>query len=384
MILSHDGKANSKLLILVVAAVCGVLIAYFVQKSAPSDPENNPAGLYSQSREIKINLVLQNSTSRLLNNTETRIFLPYRQNAHQYSEFVSANQEVKIFQDNIGNQHAYFQLKKVEPGQSIPIIIDFKLYQSESPVKTDEPDTVQYLYVDNVDHESLNKLNELAKQFKAEGPNETVNNVLQWWRTNQNNLAALDVSGSQTEGSAAQNTDEVSGELANEEPISPIVDEALEVEPEANPIVENEEQISDAPIEQQEDETFPDTKEPIATTFYDSLIGKFKSPYSDASLVTALLRSVKIPARTVIGVNTKGKTAVTTQDLVYWIEFFDGSVWKDIDLLNSQMMQDPNAYLAIQMYRELPTEFTDESDIDFLYESAGLSIAPGSLRILFN
>ena len=103
MMLLQKGKVNSTLLVLVVVVICGSVVTYFVKNPGSSESEMDLSSQYPQSRNLKINLVLQNTTSRVLENTDARIFLPFGQNAHQYSKFVSGNQEVR----NVKAVHQY-------------------------------------------------------------------------------------------------------------------------------------------------------------------------------------------------------------------------------------------------------------------------------------
>lgn len=373
MMLFQKGKVNSALLIFIVVVVCGTVVAYFIRNNSSFESEKDLSDQYPQSRNLKTNLVLQNSTSRLLENTDVRIFLPFVQNAHQYSKLVSANQEVRNVKDQIGNQQAYLRLQKVEPGQSIPIILDVKFYQSDTPVQTDEPDINQYLYADNIDSDSLVKLNELADQLNAENFDKTVDNILQWWRANKGNLIIQEIE-DKTPENVVQNNEETS--VAQENEVQIDVDKKVELG--------EQKTIKSDKSDDQLVNPLPVIVEHKSITFHDALSGEFKSPFADASLLTAMFRVAKIPSRTVVGVNASNKTTITSKDIIFWIEYFDGSAWRAIDLVNSQVFQNPQAYIAIRAFRDLPTEFTDEKEINFLYESAGLAVAPGSLRILFN
>jgi hypothetical protein len=392
-------KKNAVLLVLlvVVVAVTWFFAGHSKRSGKVADLEN-----YPDSTQVKYSFRLQNTTHRKLSRAEVRAWTFVAKNPAQLTTNLETEAEHKLLRDDLGNQVMYFQYLEIPSDASPTITVNANLAFAKKPNPRTEPSIDQYIKNDSFLEIQAEQIRELASQLKAENSENTIGNILGWFKNNisttvssasdhniSSNFASQPLNSSSDQPPPASNTlqpAETQNLQASEEIPEPISEQVEDLPRQmSNGNSQNvTPKFSTKKSEKSSEEIEAVALEQKGNSALDVLEKRHSSTTGDLYLFVALCRAAQIPVRGAIGFvwNNKLLDEVTKEDITVWAEYYDAGTWQTIDLTAKEVVKDftQSKYVTMR-YIESFDRPAGQVPYELLFETVGLNFVPGSLRV---
>lgn len=322
----------------IVVALLAALMAgsffYYKSNNADEDIDN-----YDTVKQFKYSFNLKNITPRKIRDANVWLSVPVLVGANQKTLSLQSSESHKLFFDGDNNQEMYFSYPEIEKGEVKSVMVDMKVAFSGNSNEIIELMSDKYLADERNLDLNNSAIQEKAKSLKDIDSITTTANILAWLKIH-NGLASEELAKS-TAGP----------------------DKNMEMDaPGMNSVVYQEEYNVGA---------------------LDVLNKKHVSKSGLLYLYLAISRTSGIPSRGVVGFYFSGTDTLSASDATVWAEYFDGKVWRLVDLDEFRQIEDGSGFIKIKVLDILP-ENAGWKPFSVLHRGAAYKVDAESIKLIVN
>lgn len=322
--------------------LAGFAVAGYFYYDNKSNNVVDDIGEYDSVKQFKYSFNLKNITPREIRGANVWLSMPVAISANQKSLSLKSPEKSKLFRDEKNNQEMYFSYEKINKGETKHVVVDMKMAFSKTGNKYKGALTDQYLASEQYLDLDNSDIQEQAIKFKDPGVQQTTANILSWLK-NHSEQASAEL--------AKSNIDSSNVKMDASQKITDVADNTeVEVVNIGSLAVFNKQHLSKSGL---------------------------------LYLYLSFTRGLDIPARGLVGLDVSIKNTLSANDATIWAEYFDGEMWRLVNLDEFVQVDDGSNFVVFNMLDQLPGQAGWEP-FSILHKEAAFVVDVSSVKLIAN